>query len=38
VLIGNGPDANNVPAYTQTNRSLYDVVGRVFRIAASVKF
>jgi iron complex outermembrane receptor protein len=37
VLIGNGPDANNVPAYSQTNRSLYDVVGRVFRVAASFK-
>jgi iron complex outermembrane receptor protein len=37
-LIGNGPDGNNVPAYSQTNRGLYDVVGRVFRVAASFKF
>ncbi|WP_375394878.1 TonB-dependent receptor domain-containing protein, partial [uncultured Sphingomonas sp.] len=38
VLIGNGPDGNNVPAYAQTNRSLYDVLGRVFRVAVKFKF
>jgi len=38
VLIGNGPDGNNIPAYAQTNRSLYDVVGRVFRMSVSAKF
>ena len=38
VLVGNGPDGNNVPAYAQTNRSRYDVVGRTFRIAAKVEF
>ncbi len=38
VLVGNGPDGNNVPAYAQTSRALYDVVGRVFRISARVKF
>jgi outer membrane receptor protein involved in Fe transport len=38
VLIGNGPDGNNVPAYAQTNRQIYDVYGRVFRISARVKF
>ncbi len=35
VLIGNGPSGNNVPAYAQTNRSLYDVIGRTFRLALS---
>ncbi|EJL35092.1 TonB-dependent siderophore receptor [Novosphingobium sp. AP12] len=38
VLVGNGPDGNNVPAYAQTNRSRYDVVGRTFRVAAKVEF
>ena len=38
VLIGNGPDGNNVPAYAQTNRSRYDVVGRTFRVSAKVQF
>ncbi|WP_286773622.1 MULTISPECIES: TonB-dependent receptor [unclassified Sphingomonas] len=38
VLVGNGPDGNNVPAYAQTSRQLYDVVGRVFRVSAGVKF
>ncbi|MDE1918430.1 MAG: TonB-dependent receptor [Sphingomonadales bacterium] len=38
VLIGNGPSGNNVPAYSQTNRSLYDVMGRTFRIAARMDF
>lgn len=37
-LVGNGPDGNNVPAYAQTNRSRFDVVGRTFRIAAKVEF
>lgn len=32
-LVGNGPDGNNVPAYAQTNRSRYDVVGRTFRLS-----
>lgn len=38
VLIGNGPSGNNVPAYAQTNRSLYDVMGRTFRLAARMAF
>lgn len=38
VLIGNGPDGNNVPAYAQTSRSLYDVIGRVFRVSARFQF
>ncbi|WP_404478215.1 TonB-dependent receptor plug domain-containing protein [Novosphingobium sp. BL-52-GroH] len=38
VLIGNGPDGNNVPAYAQTYRNLYDVVGRTFRVSAKVEF
>lgn len=37
-LIGNGPDGNNVPAYAQTNRSRYDVIGRTFRVSAKVQF
>ena len=32
VLVGNGPTGNNPPAYPQTNRVLYDVLGRVFRL------
>ncbi|HEX8486615.1 TonB-dependent receptor plug domain-containing protein [Sphingomonas sp.] len=31
-LVGNGPTGNNTPAYPQTNRALYDVLGRVFRM------
>ncbi|MBB2165518.1 TonB-dependent receptor [Gluconacetobacter sp. 1b LMG 1731] len=38
VLVGNGPSGNNVPAYAQTNPSLYDTVGRTFRLAMSVSF
>ncbi|TCU58145.1 TonB-dependent receptor-like protein [Novosphingobium sp. PhB57] len=38
VLVGNGPDGNNVPAYAQTNRSRYDVIGRTFRMSAKVEF
>jgi outer membrane receptor protein involved in Fe transport len=38
VPVGNGPDGNNWPAYAQTNRLLYHVVGRVFRMSASVNF
>jgi len=37
-LIGNGPDGNNVPAYAQTARSIYDVIGRQFRISARTRF
>lgn len=32
VLVANGPTGNNTPAYPQTNRTLYDVLGRVFRM------
>ena len=38
VPVGNGPDGNNTPAYVQTSRQLYDVLGRVFRVSARVKF
>ncbi|WP_375429293.1 TonB-dependent receptor plug domain-containing protein [uncultured Sphingomonas sp.] len=31
-LVGNGPTGNNTPAYPQTNRLLYDVLGRIFRL------
>lgn len=38
VLVGNGPDGNNVPAYAQTNRGRYEVIGRSFRISARIEF
>jgi len=38
VAVGNGPDGNNWPAYAQTNRLLYDVVGRVVRASMSFDF
>lgn len=38
VLVGNGPDGNNTPAYAQTNRSLYDVIGRSYRVSARFAF
>lgn len=38
VLTGNGPDGNNAPAYAQTNRSRYDVLGRTYRVAARLEF
>lgn len=38
VLVGNGPTGNNTPAYPQTNRNLYDVLGRVFRTGVRVAF
>jgi iron complex outermembrane receptor protein len=38
VLVGNGPDGNNVPAYPQTSRSTYDVIGRTFRVAFTMNF
>ena len=37
VLVGNGPTGNNTPAYPQTNRALYDVLGRVFRLGMRVR-
>ncbi len=36
-LVASGPDGNNTPAYPQTNRSLYDYLGRVYRIGLRVK-
>ncbi len=36
-LVGSGPDANNTPAYPQTNRDLYDYLGRVFRMGVRFK-
>jgi iron complex outermembrane receptor protein len=38
VLVGNGPDGNNTPAYPQTNRGLYDTIGRTFRVGLRVKY
>jgi hypothetical protein len=37
-LVGNGPDGNNTPAYPQTNRLLYDTMGRVFRLGVRMSF
>lgn len=37
VLVANGPTGNNTPAYPQTNRTLYDVLGRVFRMGLRIK-
>jgi outer membrane receptor protein involved in Fe transport len=38
VLVGNGPTGNNTPAYPQTNRNLYDVLGRVFRVGVRFEY
>ena len=38
VLIGNGPTGNNTDAYPQTNRGLYDVFGRTFRLGVRMSF
>ncbi len=38
VLVGNGPDGNNTPAYPQTQRTLYDTLGRVFRLGLRVRY
>lgn len=38
VLVGNGPTGDNTPAYPQTNRNLYDVLGRVFRMGVRLAF
>lgn len=37
VLVANGPTGNNTPAYPQTNRALYDVLGRVFRMGVRLQ-
>lgn len=36
-LVAIGPTGNNTPAYPQTNRALYDVLGRVFRFGIRAK-
>jgi len=36
-LVASGPDGNNTPAYPQTNRNLYDYLGRVYRIGWRLK-
>jgi iron complex outermembrane recepter protein len=38
VLVGNGPTGNNTPAYPQTNRALYDVLGRVYRMGVRFEY
>jgi outer membrane receptor protein involved in Fe transport len=36
-LVASGPDGNNVPAYPNANRNLYDYLGRVYRIGLRLK-
>lgn len=38
VLVGNGPTGNNTPAYPMTNRNLYDVLGRVYRLGVRFEY
>ncbi|PZU10884.1 TonB-dependent siderophore receptor [Sphingomonas sp.] len=38
VLVANGPNGDNTEAYPQTNRNLYDVLGRVFRMGIRVDY
>jgi len=38
VLVANGPTGDNTEAYPQTNRSLYDILGRVFRLGVRVAY
>lgn len=38
VRVGNGPVGNNTPAYPQTNRGLYDVLGRVYRLGVRFEY
>lgn len=38
VLVGNGPTGNNTPAYPMTNRGLYDVLGRVYRMGVRFEY
>jgi iron complex outermembrane receptor protein len=37
-LVGIGPDGLNTPAYPQTNSTLYDTIGRSFRMGVRFKF
>jgi iron complex outermembrane receptor protein len=36
-LVASGPDGNNIPAYPQTNRNLFDYLGRSYRIGLRLK-
>jgi len=36
-LVASGPDGNNIPAYPQTNRNLFDYLGRTYRIGLRLK-
>lgn len=38
VLVANGPAGDNTEAYPQTNRGLYDILGRVFRMGIRVDY
>jgi iron complex outermembrane receptor protein len=38
VLVGNGPDGNNIPASAQTSRARYDLIGRAYRVSAKIEF
>ena len=35
--VASGPDGNNIPAYVQTNRNLYDYLGRVYHMGVRFK-
>jgi iron complex outermembrane receptor protein len=35
-LVAGGPDGNNTPAYPETNRNLYDYLGRMYRLGVRV--
>jgi outer membrane receptor protein involved in Fe transport len=36
-LVASGPDGNNIPAYPNTNRNLFDYLGRVYRIGLRLR-
>jgi iron complex outermembrane receptor protein len=38
VLVANGPSGDNTEAYPQTNRTLYDILGTVFRMGIRVEY
>jgi iron complex outermembrane receptor protein len=38
VLVANGPTGDNTEAYPQTNRTLYDILGTVYRMGIRVEY
>lgn len=38
VLVANGPSGRSTPAFPQTSRDYYDVLGRTFRVSARLRF